>query len=265
MKVLFIGDLVGRRAVALVRDLLPALRDQHGPEFVVVNVENSSGGFGVNARTVEEMLAIGVDVMTTGNHVWDNKEIVPILAAGHVPLIRPANLNPSVPGRGWVTVHSPGGSRLTVVNLLGRLFMGSVDDPFRAADEILANVPDPVLVDFHAEATSEKIAFGHYLDGRVAALIGTHTHVQTADERVLPGGTAYITDAGMTGPMEGVIGMDAAGVLHRFRTGMPARYKVAEGPQLLCGVVVSIEGRRATGVNRLRIPAGVPEPSSTEP
>jgi len=265
MNVLFIGDLVGRRAVALVRDLLPALRSEHAAEFVVVNVENASGGFGVNARTVEEMLAAGVDVMTTGNHVWDNKEIVPILASGEAPVIRPANLNPAVPGRGWLTVTSTGGRQLTVVNLVGRLFMNPVDDPFRVADEILAGVPPPVLVDFHAEATSEKIAFGHYLDGRVAAVIGTHTHVQTADERVLPGGTAYLTDAGMTGPVDGVIGMDATSVLHRFRTGMPARFKVAEGAQLLCGVVVTIADRSATGIRRLRIPVAVPESTSNGP
>jgi metallophosphoesterase (TIGR00282 family) len=223
-----------------------------------VNVENAASGFGVPPQIARGMLEQGVDVMTSGNHIWDRKEIVEYIARENL-LLRPANYPSGTPGVGHVTVKA-GPHRVTVINLMGRVFMNPIDCPFRKADEILTEVARDtrvILVDMHAEATSESVAMGWYLDGRVSAVVGTHRHVQTADERILPGGTAYITDLGMTGPVDSVIGVDKELILQRFLTQMPIRFEPAKGPAALCGVLITIdpESGRASSIHRLRVPA----------
>ena len=258
MKIMMIGDVYGEPGRAALHKLLPRLREQHQAEFVVVNVENAAGGFGVTQSIAEEVLDLGVDVMTTGNHVWDKKE-----TAGYIVkenrLLRPANYPVGTPGAGWITVKA-GPHRVTVINLMGRVFMNPIDCPFRGAEAILESVGRETnirLVDFHCEATSESIAMGWWLDGKVSAVVGTHRHVQTADERVLPGGTAYITDLGMTGPTEGVIGVDRDQIIQRFLQQMPIRFETAKGPAALHGVVITVdpETGRASAIERLRVPA----------
>ncbi len=224
MRVLFIGDIVGKPGRHAVSALVPALRRELSLDFVVANGENEAAGRGITVNTAKEIFASGVDVITSGNHIWDQADILPFLD-GEAPLLRPANYPPEAPGRGMARLGP-----LTVINLQGRTFMVEIDDPFRCADGLLAAVaPDaPVLVDMHAEATSEKIAMGWHLDGRVSAVVGSHTHVPTADARLLPKGTAFVTDAGMCGPRDSIIGVDAAPVLRKFLTGMPSRFTVAE-------------------------------------
>ncbi len=256
MKVLFIGDVTGKPGRRIVADRLPALRRAHSLDVVIANGENSAGGMGLTAGTAAELFAAGVDVITNGNHVWHNREAYELLD-GDPRVLRPANYPPGVPGRGAAVVTTPGGARIGVLNLQGRVFMQELDDPFRAAREqaatLRAQVP-VVFVDFHAEATSEKVAMGWYLDGRVSAVIGTHTHVQTADERVLPGGTAFITDAGMTGPRDGIIGMGREAILERFLTQLPMRFEVAVGPVQLNAVVVTVgDDGRADAIERVLI------------
>ena len=226
----------GRRAV---KQLLPSLRSEHGIDLVIANGENTAGGFGLTLDTANELLDSGVDLLTSGNHIWDQKEIIPYLDEG-LPLVRPANY-PDAPGRGSL-LHN----NVLVINLMGRVFMPALDCPFRTADWILEGAaaserPPVVIVDFHAEATSEKQAMGWYLDGRVSAVLGTHTHVGTVDARVLPKGTAYISDVGMTGPQDSVIGSETGVVLERFLTGMPQRLSVANGPVLMNSVLVDID------------------------
>jgi hypothetical protein len=259
MKILFIGDIVGSPGRQLVADHLADIVAQGGADLVVANGENSAAGFGITPRLAEELLAQGIDVITGGNHIWDRKELLEYIP-GEPRLLRPANFPEGTPGWGVFVGEARNGVRYAVINLQGRVFMGSIDDPFRAADRVLGELGADVkviLVDFHAETTSEKQAMGWHLDGRVSAVLGTHTHVATADERVLPGGTAYITDVGMTGPHDGVIGMDRAAVLRRFLDGMPARFEVATGnAQMNCvwievdsstGRAISIERRRYRG------------------
>ena len=238
-------------------ELLPGLRRDHAVDVVIANGENIAGGLGVTRSTLGELCAAGVDVVTSGNHIWHHSEIVDYLADDH-PLVRPLNYPPAAPGRGY---HLFGG--LLVVNLIGRTFMASYDCPFRAMDALLASPPEgtrAVVVDFHAEATSEKLALGHYLDGRVAAVLGTHTHVQTADERVLAGGTAYVTDCGMTGPLESVLGIRPDIILRRYLTGLPTKFELASGPCLLSGAVVEIDAGsgRAMRIERVARRAGRP-------
>ena len=258
MKIMMIGDVYGEPGRLALTKLLPKLRDQHHVDFTVVNVENSAGGFGVTQQIAESVLDLGVDVMTTGNHVWDKKE-----TAGYIVkenrLLRPANYPEGTPGAGYITVKA-GPHRVTVINLMGRVFMNPIDCPFRKAEAILGAVggETPIrLVDFHCEATSESVAMGWWLDGKVTAVVGTHRHVQTADERVLPGGTAYITDLGMTGPTDGVIGVDREQILQRFLYQMPIRFETAKGPAALHGVVITVdpETGRASAIERLRLPA----------
>ena len=258
MKILMIGDVYGEPGRAALARLVPKLRDQHHIDFTVVNVENAAGGFGVTQPIAESVLDLGVDVMTTGNHVWDKKEIASYIVKEN-RLLRPANYPEGTPGAGWITVKA-GPHRVTVINLMGRVFMNPIDCPFRKAEAILEAVggETPIrLVDFHCEATSESIAMGWWLDGKVSAVVGTHRHVQTADERVLPGGTAYITDLGMTGPTEGVIGVDREQILNRFLYQMPIRFETAKGPTALHGVVITVDPDtgRASAIERLRIPA----------
>ncbi len=242
MRILFVGDIVGSPGRRAVQELVPRLVDRHLVDLVVANGENAAGGIGLTPQVAEELLNLGVDVLTSGNHIWKHKEILPYLEEGE-RLLRPANYPPGTPGRGWTVVETAAGRRVAVLNLEGRVFMSPLECPFRTADRLLGELPRDlaaVIVDFHAEATSEKQALGWYLDGRVSALIGTHTHVQTADERVLPGGTGYITDAGMTGPTNGVIGMKKEIILERFLSQRPQPFKVAAAQVQLQGVLVEL-------------------------
>jgi metallophosphoesterase (TIGR00282 family) len=249
LRCLFLGDIVGRPGREAVEARLPALRQRYGVDLVVANVENAAAGFGITAPLAEELHAAGIDLMTTGNHVWDKKEVYSFL--DDCPyLVRPANYPPGVPGRGTLLHRLPGGPSLGLVNLSGRAFLENLDDPFRLAPELLAPLrreTGAIIVDFHAEATAEKVAMGWHLDGRAAAVIGTHTHVPTADARLLPQGTAFITDVGMVGPRDSVLGMETATILRRFLTQMPARFPVADGPVLLCAVYLELDADTGRG------------------
>ena len=261
MRILHLGDVVGRPGRQLLVERLPELRRRLAADVVVVNGENAAGGFGITAKLCQELYDAGTDVVTTGNHVWDQRELIAYID-GDPRLIRPANLAAGTPGRGCTAVETAGGVRVLVVQVLGRIHMKPCDDPFRAVDDVLARYPlGPrllVVVDVHAEITAEKQALGHYLDGRATLVAGTHTHCPTADERVLPGGTAYVTDLGMCGGYDGVIGMEKAGSVNRFTSDLPGpRLEPAPGPAELWGVVV--EADRATGlaktIERVRVTA----------
>lgn len=244
-RILFVADVVGRRGREAVAALLPRLKAEHEPHLTIVNGENSAGGFGITAKTAAEIRSAGADVITTGNHVWDQKQFVEeIVELDYV--LRPENFPPGVPGRG-ATVLLVDGEQVLVLNIQGRLFMPDLDDPFRAVDQVLSAHPETKIVfcDMHAEATSEKQAMGWHLDGRASALVGTHTHVPTADHRVLPGGTAYVTDVGMVGPRDSVIGVNKDAALKRFLTGMPYRFETAGGIVTFNSVLVTIS--RPTG------------------
>lgn len=259
MRILFIGDIVGSPGRDILHKQLPALVSEHRPDLLIVNGENSAAGFGITPRIAEEILALGVDVITGGNHSWDRKEIFEFLP-NEPRLLRPANFPAGAPGRGLYLGTTRSGTPYSVLNLQGRTFMVPLDCPFRAADEELKRLPPStkiVFVDFHAEATSEKQAMGWYLDGRVSAVVGTHTHVAAADERVLPNGTAYITDVGMTGPHESVIGMDRNAMVKRFLDSLPARFEVAAGDVRLNGVIVDVDEAtgRARSIARVRVNA----------
>lgn len=255
MKILMIGDVVGSPGRKIFKREIPRLKNQRGIDAVIVNAENCAAGSGITAALAKEFLDAGADAITLGDHTWGQKEF-----AGQIGsverLVRPANFPPDCPGRGWCIVTLPT-FRFAVVNLQGRVFMSSVDCPFKAADRVLAEIPKDVsvFVDFHAEATSEKITLGHYLDGRVTALVGTHTHVQTSDAFILPKGTAYLTDLGMTGPYISSIGRDLKPVTKKFLTGMPSRFDVAEGPSVLEGAVIEFDPatRKASSIEILRI------------
>jgi len=258
MNILMVGDVFGEPGRAALAKLLPRLRDQHSIDLAVVNVENAAAGFGVTPPMARTFLDQGVDVMTSGNHIWDKKEIVEFIAKDD-RLLRPANFPPGTPGAGYITVKA-GAYKVAVLNLMGRIFMAPIDCPFTRANEIVPQLRKEtpiILVDMHCEATSESQAMGWHLDGRVTAVVGTHRHVQTADERVLPGGTAYITDLGMTGPIDSVIGVDKELILQRFLTQMPVRFEPARGPAALHGAVITLdpETGRASDIQRLRVPA----------
>lgn len=247
MRVLFIGDIVGKPGRAAVRHLLPVLNDRLKLDAVVANAENAAGGFGLTRKVVDELLGMGVHVLTTGNHVWDKREAVGFVDA-QLPIVRPANYAPSVPGRGVHRLALGEGRSLWVVNLQGKILMPPVDCPFREVDRILAKLPPDercILVDMHAEATSEKRAMGFYLNGRASVVVGTHTHVPTADAEVLTGGTGYLTDAGMTGPYRSVIGMEVSDSMDRILTGMPRILNVAKEDARLAGLFADIDD--ATG------------------
>ena len=255
MKILMIGDVVGNPGRRILRRELKRIRGELGLAAVVVNAENAAAGSGLTAALAQELFDVGVDAITLGDHTWGQKEF-----AGQIGslerVVRPANYPQECPGRGWCMVTTPT-ARFAVVNMLGRVFMQPIDCPFKAIDRILAEIPKDVavLVDFHAEATSEKITFAHYLDGRVAVVVGTHTHVQTSDAMLLPKGTAYITDLGMTGPYVSSIGRDLAPVTKKFISGIPARFEVAEGPCVVEGAVVDIDmqTRRAVSIEAFRL------------
>ena len=251
MRVLMIGDVVGSPGRKAVQQLVPPLRREFNINLVVANGENSAGGFGVTYDTAQDLLGAGVDVITTGNHVWRKKEIIPYLQED-LPIVRPSNFPPGIPGRGFLTV-----GRVMVLNLMGRVFMEALDCPFREAERVLKESKelgaDIILVDFHAEATSEKQALGWYLDGRVSAVVGTHTHVATADARIMPEGTAYVSDLGMVGPVNSVIGTDPNAVLEKFLTQMPQRFTVAKGPVVFNSVLINIDDDtgRASSIERI--------------
>jgi len=246
--ILAVGDLVGRPGRRAISQLLPGLRQQYGLDLVIANAENAAGGLGLTPDTAKELLDSGIDVLTSGNHIWAEKEIIPYLD-GDMPILRPLNYPTGVPGKGYVTI-----GRVAVVNLMGRTFIGNLDCPFRAMDQLLAKLEQKVIiVDFHAEATSEKVAMGRYLDGRVSAILGTHTHVGTIDAQLLPRGTAYVTDIGMTGPIDSVIGDDAEAVIQRFLTGMPHRLSVGKGKTVLNAILVKVadDTGRAISIDRI--------------
>lgn len=256
MRILFIGDIFGKPGRTMLAKKLPELRVNEGPiDFVIINCENSAAGFGLTERLMDELFALGVDVMTSGNHIWDKKEFVPVLDR-EPRVLRPANYPPGTPGKGCVTIEK-NGLRLSVINLQGRAFMPPIDCPFRVADELISAAGSTViLVDFHAEATAEKMALARYIDGRVSALVGTHTHVQTADNVLLPQGTAYITDVGMTGGHGGVIGIQYASARSKFLMGLPTRFEVEETDPRLQGVVIDVDDEtgRALDIRRLDMP-----------
>lgn len=246
MRILFIGDIVGRPGRQALSELLPRLKTQHRVDVAIANVENAASGFGVTESVAREILDCGVDVMTGGNHLWDKKGSESYISA-EKRLVRPANYPETTPGARWV-IHRVKDVRLGVLCLQGQVFMPPIDSPFACLDELLEELEDMAdlfVVDFHGEATSEKQAMGRYADGRVSALVGTHTHVPTADERILPGGTAFVSDLGMTGPYESIIGMREDAVLKRFLTGMPSRFEVASEDARLSGLLVEID--EATG------------------
>lgn len=250
MRILAIGDVIGRPGRQAVRSLVPGLRSKYSLDLVIANGENAAGGVGLTPETAQELLRGGVDVLTTGNHIWDHKEIVPFLGET-VSIVRPLNFPPGVPGKGYLEI-----GQVLVVNLVGRTFMASVDCPFRAMDDLLPRVkrgPKIIIVDFHAEATAEKGAMGWYLDGRVSAIYGTHTHVGTIDARVLPGGTAFVTDIGMVGPEDSVIGDERTSVIDRFVRRMPHRVAVGQGNVTFNAILVDIDeaSGKARSISRL--------------
>ncbi|MBI4557803.1 MAG: TIGR00282 family metallophosphoesterase [Candidatus Hydrogenedentes bacterium] len=243
MRILFIGDVVGRPGRTCVARWVPELRSEFEIDLVVANGENAAGGLGATPDTLKELFAAGVQAITLGNHTWKKKDLAPALDS-FSQVVRPANYPAGVPGKGSTVVEVGEGRRVGIINLLGRIYMEPFGCPFESARreiERMRGQAAVIVVDMHAEATSEKIAMGWFLDGRCAAVVGTHTHVQTADERILPNGTAYITDVGMTGPRDSVIGMEREHVLHRFLTGMPREFKVAKGPTILSAVLIDAD------------------------
>jgi len=258
MKLLFIGDIVGRPGRDLIRRHVRALASHVEADLVIANGENAAGGAGITRENMLEIRSAGVDVITTGNHVWDKRETLEFI--GNEPqLLRPANYPDGTPGAGSCLVTAKNGVRVGVVNVMGRVFLPSIDDPFRVAEREIARVRESgaqvIFVDMHAETTSEKIALSYYLDGKVAAVIGTHTHVQTADERILAGGTACLTDVGMTGPHDGVIGIEKDAIIARFVSGLPGRFETASGDPRLNAVTITVDAStgRATAIQRISL------------
>jgi len=263
LNILFVGDIFGSAGRRIVREHIGHVREAHKVDLTIINVENAAGGFGVTPQIAEDVFEWGADVLTTGNHVWDKRELIdylnsaPAESADHPRrVLRPANFTPGLPGHGVFEGKTQSGVDYAVVQLQGRVFMTAIDDPFRAADAILSKIKAKVIViDFHAEATSEKVAMGWYLDGRVTAVLGTHTHIPTADERILPKGTAFQTDVGMSGPYDSIIGVEADLVLHKFLTGMPGKFEAAKGNPKMCAAVVSCDPAtgRASAIQRMML------------
>jgi metallophosphoesterase (TIGR00282 family) len=263
LNILFVGDIFGSAGRRIVREHIGHVREANDVELVIINAENAAGGFGVTPQIAEELFDMGADVLTTGNHVWDKRELLEYLKS--VPedsqerarrVLRPANMLAGLPGHGVFEGRTTSGVEFAVIDLMGRVFMNGTNDPFHAATNLLEKIKAKVVVvDFHAEATSEKVAMGWHLDGRVTAVLGTHTHVPTADERVLPGGTAYQTDIGMSGPYDSVIGVEKDLVLHRFLTGMPGKFEAAKGNPKMCATLVSCDPStgRASAVQRIML------------
>src|SRR5256885_1096420 len=257
MKVLMIGDVVARPGRVAVLERIQDLREQHAIDFAVMNAENVAGGFSITPQLADQLFSAGIDVMTSGNHIFDKREVIGYIER-NPRLLRPANYPPNTPGRGMWTGEIKG-TRVAVVNLMGRVFMPPTDDPFRIGDELVSSLSADIkvrLVDIHAEATSEKVAMGWFMDGRASAVVGTHTHIQTADERILPNGTAYLTDLGMTGSYAGVIGMSHTDVIARFTTPTARRAEHSTGDVRICAAVIDIdeETGRARSITRLSLP-----------
>ena len=255
MKILFIGDIVGSPGREAVKGLLPGLQKEFGLDFVIANAENAAGGSGITPKVAQELFEAGVNVLTSGDHIWKKREIFEIIDKEE-RILRPLNFPSGVPGRGYCLFKAKNGSRIGVVNVQGRVFMEALECPFktsRQAIEELSRETKVIIVDIHAEATSEKVALGWYLDGKVSAVLGTHTHIQTADEKILPGGSAYITDVGMTGPLDSVIGRRVEDVLERFITGVPTRFDIAKENIQLQGAVLEIDDSSAKAKSIVRI------------
>ncbi|AII60114.1 metallophosphoesterase [Dehalococcoides mccartyi CG4] len=251
MKILVIGDVIGKPGRDALRDILPGLKQEYKIDFTIVNGENTAGGIGITPATAQDLISAGADVITTGNHVWKHRDIATVMDEESLPVIRPLNYPPGVPGQGYVLKD-----KVLVVNLMGRTFMYDIDCPFRSIDALLCKLnfkPSAIIVDFHAEATSEKMALGFYLDGRVSAVLGTHTHVATCDTRLLPKNTAYVSDIGMVGPIDSIIGDEPDAVIQRFLTGIPGRLSVAQGRVMLNAVAVTVNTKTglATGIERI--------------
>ena len=249
LNILFVGDIFGKAGRRIVSEHIGHLRQKHAVDLTIINAENAAGGFGLTPQIAEELFDLGADVLTTGNHVWDKRELIDYLNgepddgdARARRVLRPANFLPGLPGRGVYEGKTQRGIDYAVIDLMGRVFMTGTNDPFHAVNDLLKTIRAKVIVvDFHAEATSEKVAMGWHLDGRVTAVLGTHTHVPTADERVLPGGTAFQSDVGMSGPYDSVIGVETELVLHRFLTGMPGKFEAAKGNPKMCGAIVTCD------------------------
>ena len=255
MRILVIADIFGEPGREAVKKLLPEIKGEEKIDLCIANGENAAGGFGITPKIAEQLFSWGVDIITMGNHVWDRKEVLDII--NDQRMIRPANYPPGVPGRGWTVVTVDKAARVGIINLSGRVYMGNFDCPLRTADKVIAelkNQADIIIVDMHGEITSEKVALGWYLDGRVSAVVGTHTHIPTADERILPGGTAYITDVGLTGSLDSVIGVKKEIIIQRFLTQMPVRFEEATANVVLAGVVIDIdaESGKATAIKRIQ-------------
>lgn len=254
IKVIHLGEVVGRSGRKALSRFLDLLEEDF--EFLMVNAENAAGGFGITPKVAEELFSLGIDCLTLGNHSWSKKEGLPIIEEDP-RIVRPANYPAGVPGRGFSILTSRKGYKIAIISLMGRIFMEPLDSPFQIGEALVEEIRKEtpiILVDFHAEATSEKMALANFLDGKVSAVIGTHTHVQTADEQILPGGTAYITDVGMTGPVDSIIGIKKEQVLKRFLQGTPTKFEVAEGSSVVCALIVEIDAKtgKATNVERRR-------------
>jgi hypothetical protein len=263
LNLLFVGDIFGSAGRKIVREHIGHVRESHHVELVIINAENAAGGFGVTPQIAEELFDMGADVLTTGNHVWDKRELMEYLTSVSADshdrprrVLRPANFERGVPGYGVFEGVTASGVEYAVINLMGKVFMSGTNNPFNAANDLLAGIKAKVIVvDFHGEATSEKVAMGWHLDGRVTAVLGTHTHIPTADERILPGGTAYQTDVGMSGPYDSVIGVEKELVLHRFLTGMPGKFEPAKGNPKMCAALVRCDPKtgRASSIQRIML------------
>jgi hypothetical protein len=267
LNILFVGDIFGSAGRRIVREHISHVRAAHNVDLTIMNVENAAGGFGVTPQIVDELFELGADAMTTGNHVWDKRELLDYLASvpadGHARarrVLRPANMQPGLPGygvyEGTIADGPHKGLPYAVLNLMGKVFMSGTNDPFHFATGLISGLKAKViLLDFHAEATSEKVAMGWHLDGKVTAVLGTHTHIPTADERILPGGTAFQTDVGMSGPYDSVIGVDKDIVLQRFLTGMPGKFEAAKGNPKMCATLVTCDPAtgRATAIQRIML------------
>ncbi|MGD0732755.1 MAG: TIGR00282 family metallophosphoesterase [Terracidiphilus sp.] len=263
MNILFVGDIFGSAGRKIVREHIGHVRQAHAVDLTIINAENAAGGFGVTPQIAEDLFDLGADVLTTGNHVWDKRELIDYMNSAPADshdrgrrVLRPANFQPGLPGNGVYEGETQSGVPYAVINLGGRVFMNATNDPFHYVDDLLKTIKAKVIVvDFHAEATSEKVAMGWHLDGRVTAVLGTHTHVPTADERVLPGGTAYQTDVGMSGPYDSIIGVEKDLVLRKFLTGMPAKFEAAKGNPKMCAALVACDPvtGRASAIQRIML------------
>ena len=255
MKILVIGDIVGRPGRTIIREKLLSVKHKYDADFVIANGENAAGGNGITEKNAQELFIGGVDFLTLGNHAWDNKDIYNFIDS-ETKMVRPANYPQGAPGKGYQVVQWDRGLTIGILNISGRTFMNPLDCPFRTADMLIHEIrkeTDVIIVDFHAEATSEKVAMGWFLDGRVSAVVGTHTHIQTADERILPKGTAYITDLGMTGPYDSILGIEKESVIKKFLTQLPTRFQVAKGSCAINGVFIEIDEKSGKSLHIERI------------